>query len=127
MNPDAQRHLVERIVGADVGSTDLRTLGARDRRYALYHLLDRESASLAELADVLAGWEAAAGDRVTTADDRDRCRVALYHSSLPRLADAAFVRFDRDEATVERGPRFVDVRDVLEAAYRAEAWSDSPE
>ncbi|MFP9191480.1 transcriptional regulator [Natrialbaceae archaeon A-CW1-1] len=41
--------------------------------------------------------------------------VALYHTHLPKLADCGFIRWDRDSNEVTKGPRFEDVRPLLEA------------
>lgn len=40
--------------------------------------------------------------------------VEHHHIHLPKLAEAGFVTFDTDEKRVERGPRFEEIRLVLE-------------
>ena len=38
----------------------------------------------------------------------------LYHSHLPRLEEAGFIRWNRDTHEVTRGPRFDEIRPLLE-------------
>jgi len=41
-------------------------------------------------------------------------RLELRHSHLPRLEDAGLIRWDRDSGEVLKGPRFDDIRPLLE-------------
>lgn len=83
------------------------------RRHALYHLRERESATLDELATVLAGWLNARedGEGVATPEDRERVRIGLHHGQLPKLSAAGFVRYDADSGEVALAdlPEFVEV------------------
>lgn len=51
------------------------------------------------------------------AGDRDPRRVALslWHTDLPKLADAGVVDWDREAGEVTRGPDFDAIRPLLEA------------
>lgn len=82
------------------------------RRYALNYLRDRESATLDEVATVVAGWLGTRDDPtgVVTPRHRDSVRTALHHVHLPRLAAAGFVSYDADsgDVTLESLPEFVE-------------------
>ena len=41
-------------------------------------------------------------------------RASLYHNHLPKLEREGFIRWDRDEHVIEKGPRFGDIEPVLE-------------
>lgn len=75
-----------------------RALSARPRRRLLAYLLEQEQSTVAELADVLCGWEVSG----TMADpDRHRsARTVLRHMHLPRLDEAGLVRYDREAGEV---------------------------
>ena len=81
--------------GSRVDAIDDRVFVAlrnRDRRYVLYFLLEHESASTAELADVLAGWTSETG--VATREDRNERHAALCHRHVPVLEDAGLIHHD---------------------------------
>lgn len=73
-----------------------------ERRYALYYLRDRETATVEELATVLAGWLRSRRDQqeIVTPGDRQRVKVSLHHNHLPKLEDAGFVRYDHGSGSV---------------------------
>lgn len=72
-------------------------LSNRRRRYVLYHLRNRDGAvTLDELAERVASWEGDADE----SDDESRVLADLYHSQLPRLADAGAITFDEEEGFV---------------------------
>ena len=83
------------------------------RRHALYYLRERRSATLDELATVLAGWLNAHKDeaRVATPDDRERVRIEHHHAQLPTLSAAGFVRYDPGSGEVALAdlPEFVEI------------------
>lgn len=72
------------------------------RRYALYYLQDRGSATIDELATVLASWLGTREDETTvvTPEDRERLRTELDDDYLPELADTAFVRYDHETGDI---------------------------
>ncbi|ELY62730.1 DUF7344 domain-containing protein [Natronococcus jeotgali] len=39
--------------------------------------------------------------------------IVLYHNHLPRLDDTGFIDWDREQGTVVKGPRFDEVRPLL--------------
>lgn len=117
--PDVLRQILAAGVDEDV----LRALSTREQRYALYHFLDHERATLDELADVLAGWIAAAEKRVTTGVDRSSLRICLYHNYLPQLDDLGLLAFDPEEKVVDRSPLSTAERELIEAACMAEHWT----
>jgi len=41
-------------------------------------------------------------------------RLELYHTHLPRLEEAGFIRWNRDTHEVMKGPRFDEIRPLLE-------------
>jgi DNA-binding transcriptional ArsR family regulator len=99
------------------------TAGRSERTLSrIFELLasDRRRCALGELR--AAAPEAVAVDdladrlreREPTAADRDRVRIALYHKTLPRLADAGVVDFDR-RADVVRYRAHEPVEAILDA------------
>jgi len=46
----------------------------------------------------------------------------LHHVLLPELADMKFIKFDRVEDEVRRGPRFDDVRQFFEQIADGHDW-----
>jgi DNA-binding transcriptional ArsR family regulator len=82
------------------------------RRYTLYYLQDRGSATIDELATVLASWLGTCEDQtvVVTPNDREQLRTELADDHLPELADTAFVRYDREtgDVSVESLPEIVE-------------------
>lgn len=82
------------------------------RRYALYYLQDRGSATIDELATVLASWLGTREDEtaVVTPADRERLRTELDDDHLPELADTAFIRYDPEtgDVSVESLPEIVE-------------------
>jgi predicted transcriptional regulator len=100
-------HGVEPLLPTGINDDVLRALSDRDRRVALWYLGERSTATVAELADVLASG------------DREAARVELRHRHLPMLASAGLVEYDheagRAEATVAP-----TVRDLLAWLYSHE-------
>ena len=46
--------------------------------------------------------------------DPDRVLLEMHHSHLPRLVEAGYVDWDRDEGVLRRGPRFDEVAPLIE-------------
>lgn len=82
--------------------TAFRLLSDAHVRYVLYYLSDRSSASLDELAGVVAGLEATERRSVATRTDHERIRIRLHHAVLPKLEENGVVEFDPGEETVTR-------------------------
>lgn len=39
---------------------------------------------------------------------------AMFHTHLPKLEEAGFIQWDRETHTVSKGPRFEEIRPLLE-------------
>lgn len=74
-------------------------LAARTRRRVLGYLLERDRATVDELAEVLSGWETTPGAPVAS-DTYPQYHIALHHIHLPHLADVGLVTYDRQEGHV---------------------------
>jgi hypothetical protein len=73
----------------------------RRRRYVLYCLKTSEMPmTLANLADGLVRRETDASPTAVQ-DERERIYVSLYHTHLPKLAEADLVSFDTDQNLVD--------------------------
>lgn len=89
------------------------------RRYVLYHLSDRsEGASVGELAERIADWEAEAeaADEANGITDLERIAVALHHTHLPKLAEIGLIEYDRERDCITRREETADVEPYLEFA-----------
>jgi hypothetical protein len=53
-----------------------------------------------------------AGEHLTE-DALEHLTLQLYHTHLPKLADAEFIDWDRDSETITRGPRFEEIEPLL--------------
>lgn len=69
-------------------------------RYTLIYLSDHPTTTLDQLADVLTGLEAMETGTIAQTTDRERIRLRLYHSDLPRLDAAGYIDFDTETQTV---------------------------
>ena len=47
-------------------------------------------------------------------DDEDRLLLEIHHQHLPKLAEAGFVDWDREEKVVRRGPRIAEIAPLVE-------------
>lgn len=67
-------------------------------------------------------------DLVTGDDDRELRRTDLYHTHLPKLAGAGFVRWDETTGTIRRGPAFEEIEPFLRLfhAHREDLPGDWP-
>ena len=95
----------------------------RDRRYACYFLLEHETASLSELADVVAAWRHATDGRIIEPQCRNQCYHRLLHTHVPKLVDLGLVCHDdeTDRVSLEPCPE-----PILELTERACAAEDGP-
>ncbi|WP_276252679.1 DUF7344 domain-containing protein [Halomontanus rarus] len=85
-------------------------LRARQRRYLLTQLCERDRLTIDQLARRLAALE-----RDTVSEDaRDRVVVALVHNHLPRLADYGVVEYDSRNGDIVPGDAFEDLKPYLE-------------
>lgn len=90
------------------------------RRRVIRYLLDQSSASVHELADVLAGWRLD-DQAAVEPDEHDSIVAALHHNHLPVLDDADLAVYHREEGTVEATPLAAAVEDVVRFAYAYDA------
>ncbi|WP_440763693.1 DUF7344 domain-containing protein [Natronorubrum sp. DTA7] len=64
------------------------------RRYVLYHLRTKvRDVGIETLAAAIADWNEA-HSRMERASHIDKIKTALYHTHLPKLADAGFITVD---------------------------------
>ncbi len=84
-------------------------LSAEPRRQIVDALMDVPDGGWVQLPD------AAATPAVET--DPETLRVELQHHHLPLLADGGYVEWERTPFSATRGPRFDEVRIVLEGVY----------
>lgn len=79
---------------------------AHDRRRTL--LLDILESNPQEVV-----LESPTGDSASTGAER-RLQVAMYHDHLPKLEDYGYIEWHRDAHRVVEGPRFEEIRPLLE-------------
>ncbi|NEU56533.1 hypothetical protein [Halorussus sp. MSC15.2] len=92
-------------------------LSNRRRRYVLYYLREQgHSVTLEELAEQVASWERDNGD----SPDEERVLADLYHSQIPRLADADAVTFDAQDGYVSLDDDDAPLVEYLDLAAREE-------
>lgn len=90
---------------------------AHERRRRLLVLLRRHETplGLADAADELAERECAAPLQEIPAEDVKRIYMSLYHTHVPKLAEADLVRYEQDRdliapaGDIERAARFLEV------------------
>lgn len=95
-------------------------LAGQPRRRVLTYLLDVGEAPVAELAEVLGGWEASEGTAVPP-ERYERFRIALVHSHLPRLDEADLVDYDRENRLVAPTDLEEPVRKLILDSVAAES------
>jgi hypothetical protein len=92
--------------GSPTGGTDAVFLALSDprRRHVLDALRERDSSiPLSELARSVAKREAASAESADSAapdEDAARVHLSLYHSHIPKLADAGVVEYSPEGGTV---------------------------
>lgn len=88
-------------------------LASAHARYVLYYLAVESTASLEELASVVAGLEAMLSDSLASVEDHRRAKMNLVHAVLPKLEELGCLEFDRDEDVIIRLEIPAMVREVL--------------
>jgi len=79
----------------------LEILSNRRRRFVVHYLKHNgDSATLGDLSEQVAAWEASKPPDRLDYRERKRVRNALRQFHLPKMADEGFVEFDRDRGTV---------------------------
>lgn len=79
---------------------DFELLSDRCIRDTVSYLATKPCSSLDHLSTVVAGMDAAASNTAAFPADRDRVRLLLYHSILPRLNERGYLEFDHQEQTI---------------------------
>lgn len=82
----------------------LSTLSNKHRRRVLLALLDHNPQTVEELST----------PDDTHTGDTEGLRVELHHSHLPKLEAAGLVEWDRETYQVVKGPRFGEIKPLLE-------------
>jgi len=104
-----------------MGDDAFDALASEYRRRLLVELLDADRKRVSALTGVSREIAAADGDLLTkhlsearTVPGADEDLLRAYHVHLPKLDDYGFVEWDRDDRVVTTGPRFDEVRPLLE-------------
>ncbi|WP_226012765.1 DUF7344 domain-containing protein [Halomicrobium salinisoli] len=88
----------------------LLALADRHRRRILLALLDGDPQTVDDIA---------VRDGERTDEQRLKHRqIHLLHNHLPHLAEAGLVRWERGAGTVEKGPRFAEIRPLIQLLER---------
>lgn len=95
----------------------------RDRRYALYFLLEHGTASLDEVADVVAGWTHASTYGMAGRGVRDGLYRDLVHCHVPMMVEAGVVSYDERTDTLSLAPCPPATRSFVRLACTAETSS----
>lgn len=95
----------------------------RKRRFACYFLLEHETASLSEVADVVSGWIHTADGRLVELRCRDRCHLQLRHVHVPKLVGTGVIAYDDEAETLSLAPCPEPVRELIARACRNETGS----
>lgn len=95
----ASKERADGAVEPSVTNELFHVLADRRRRYVLHCLEESETPmALTDIVDELVHWE---NESLSTAVDRERIHISLYHCHLPKLADLGLVSYDKDQKTVE--------------------------
>ncbi|TYL40615.1 hypothetical protein CV102_03335 [Natronococcus pandeyae] len=92
----------------------------QERRYALYFLLEHETASLEEVADIVTGWPRASEYGITGRETRDQVLRDLRHRHVPAMAEAGIVDYDEETDTLSFAPCPPATRSFVRLACLAE-------
>jgi predicted transcriptional regulator len=88
----------------------MRILSNTHRRRLLVALLEHNSPETIELQ--------IPPDAGTGEKEPERLRIQMRHNHLPRLEEAGFIRWDTETQTVSKGPRFEEIRPLLELTQK---------
>ncbi|MXV64044.1 hypothetical protein GS429_18640 [Natronorubrum sp. JWXQ-INN-674] len=107
---------------ASPSTIDAAFLALRDRtrRFVVYFLLEHETASLSEVADVVTGWLHTPDCGVIEPRCRNTQYLNLLHTQIPNLVEAGVVRHDEDDGTLSLAPCPAPVREFATRACAAE-------
>lgn len=88
----------------------------RERRYALYFLLEHETASLETIADVVTGWTLASESGTAGRAAREEVHLNLIHRHVPMMVDAGVVAYDGETDTLSLDPCPATTRSFVQRA-----------
>ncbi|AHG00863.1 hypothetical protein HALLA_09940 [Halostagnicola larsenii XH-48] len=92
----------------------------RDRRYALYFLLEHDRVSIQDLGNVVTGWVKADSSEIGHKDDRDTMVTAFRHRHVPLLIESSLVDYDEATESLSLSPCSDDARSLIERACAEE-------
>jgi hypothetical protein len=84
-------------------------LASQERRMIIYSLMEVPKERRIPLPDAAMTPE--------SSWDSEKTGIRLEHNHLPRLADAGYVRWERDPFCVQRGPRFEEAEALFEIIH----------
>lgn len=86
-------------------------LSSQERRMIIYSLIEAPQDRRLPLPD------AAMAPGTTTTPEK--MSIRLRHAHLPQLADAGYIRWERNPLRVQRGPDFAEVASVFELIHES--------
>ncbi|MDS0296108.1 DUF7344 domain-containing protein [Halogeometricum luteum] len=110
----------ERLSGVPAPDALFRALSHRQRRRVLWFLLERPETALAEVADVLVGWELKDGEDAAGPEKHRRVLAALHHHHLPVLAESDLVEYDVETGAVRLSAPPEPIRVLIKFSYQYE-------
>lgn len=117
---DREQSSVESTANPGLLDDAFLALRERDRRLVCYFLLEHETASLSELADVVTAWSHAADDRVIEPRCRNQRYLRLRQVHVPKLVDADIVTHDEETGRVSLESCPEPIRELATRACAAE-------
>ncbi|WP_126663070.1 DUF7344 domain-containing protein [Haloterrigena salifodinae] len=118
---DPEQSPAEPTASPDLLDDAFLALRERDRRLVLYFLLEHETASLSELADVVTAWSHADDSRVIEPRCRNQWYLQLRQVHIPKLVDADIVTHDEETGRVSLASCPEPIRELAARACAAEA------
>lgn len=104
-----------------------RALSSQTRRRVLYYLQEHPTVDVAELSDVLVGWQSVDRGGLVGKDVRERVRVSLRHVDLPKLDSAGIVTYDPDDGEVSLSTLPEELSQLLQRAQEYDAHRERPD
>lgn len=118
---DPEQSPAEPSASPDLLDDAFLALRERDRRLVLYFLLEHETATLSELADVVTAWRHASDSRVIEPQCRNQQYLQLRQLHVPKLVDADIVTHDEETDRISLEPCPEPIRELAARACAAEA------
>lgn len=131
-NGKDERRDEELTPGASNGTESLshdaffEALSNRRRRYALHYLKQQDDDGAVDLTDLstqITAWERGVEAESLSYADRKSVHTSLSQFHVPKLDELGFVRFDREQSSVELTDRAADVDVYFETVTEGQlAW-----